>query len=180
MMKYNFFIFFVFFCLIGNSQETKKDTISIENKSIYVNSDFDYEAEIPNWLTIRTKDATNLWGGTIDAVNGIENAIVINSYDKNEFKNLKKFIYEKADKYKMGDKINSQSVLLKNDIGKFENIGKAYKFQLLNGNKIYHSLFVFTETKKGYLWIIFTATPETYNINIDKFKLFLKNLKINN
>ena len=27
--------------------------------------------------------------------------------------------------------------------------------------------------------IIFTATPETFNINLEKFKLFLKNLKIN-
>ena len=96
-----------------------------------------------------------------------------------EIKSIKNFINEKADKYKMGDKINEQTVLLKQDLDNFENVGKAYKFQLVNGNKIYHSLFLFTESEKGYLWIIFTATPETFNINLEKFKLFLKNLKIN-
>lgn len=179
-MKYKYLIAFLFFAFFINAQEVKKDSTLATDVNVYVNSDFGYEVEMPNWLTIRTNGASNLWGGTLDAVNGIENAIVINSFHKKDFKNLKKFINEKADKYKLGDKINAQTVLLKNDIGNFEDVGKAFKFQLLNGNKIYHSLFLFTESEKGYLWIIFTATPETYNVNIDKFKLFLKNLKINN
>lgn len=179
-MKYIISITLFLFVFSIHGQEVKDDATVPVDVQLYSNSDFGYKVEIPRWLTIKTNGASNLWGGTIDAVNGIENAIVINSFHKKDFKNLKKFINEKADKYKLGDKINSQTVLLKNDIGNFENVGKAYKFQLLNGNKIYHSLFLFIETEKGFLWIIFTATPETFDVNIDKFKLFLKNLKINN
>jgi hypothetical protein len=178
-MKHIYSITFFLFTFFINAQEVKVDSILINKINFYVNSEFGYEAEIPKWLTIRTNGASNLWGGTIDAVNGIENEIIINSYSKKEFKSIKNFINEKADKYKTGDKINAQTVLLKQDLDNFENVGKAYKFQLVNGNKIYHSLFLFAESEKGYLWIIFTATPETFNINLEKFKLFLKNLKIN-
>lgn len=178
-MKSKFLLAIFFFYFLASSQEKEIDSSMIQKSNTYINTDFGYEIEIPYWLTIKTKGAPDLWGGTLDAINGIENAIVINSYSKKEFKNLKSFINEKANKYKIGDKINAQTVLLKNNIDSYKSIGKAFKFQLLNGNKIYHSLFLFTESSNGYLWIIFTATPETYDINISKFESFLEKLKIN-
>ena len=117
----------------------------------------------------------------MEPINSIENAIIIKSFTNKDYKSIKKLIYDKVKKYKMGDKINkNQTFMLRNELGIIENIGSSFKIQLLTGNKIYNSMYVFAKTKVGYLWIIFTATPETYKINISKFKTFLKGLKIIN
>ncbi len=153
------------------------DTIAKSNR--YSNLDYGYRVSIPIWFKVINTGHEFLWGGTMEPVNGIENAIMISGIVKKDYKNLKALINDKVSKYKMGDKINeNQTFMLRNELGILENIGPGYKVQMLTKNVPYHCAFVFAETSVGYLWIVFTATPETYNINYVKFKEFLKGLEI--
>jgi hypothetical protein len=145
----------------------------------FSNPDYGYRTTIPSWLKVLNTGDENLWGGTMEPLNGIENAIMISGFMKKDYKNLKTLINDKVVNYKMGDKINeNQTFMLRNDLGDVENIGPGYKVQMLTKNVPYHCMYVFTETNVGYLWIIFTATPETYNTNVEKFKEFLRGLEI--
>ncbi|MNY73579.1 hypothetical protein D3C86_2123990 [compost metagenome] len=68
----------------------------------------------------------------------------------------------------------------KKDLGKYKNIGNAYKVYLMRGKLMYHCQYVLLETKTAYLWIDFTSTQETFDKNIDKFEEFMKGFKIIN
>lgn len=153
------------------------DTVSKQDR--FSNLDYGYRLSIPSWLKVINTGHEFLWGGTMEPINGIENAIMISGIAKKDYKNLKTLINDKVSKYKMGDEINeNQTFMFRNDLGEVENIGPGYKVQILTKNLPYHCMYVFTETNFGYLWIIFTATPETYNINVEKFKEFLRGLEI--
>jgi hypothetical protein len=74
-MKSLLIITFTFFYTISFSQTSD---------SLKIDTTFSYEAKIPSWLHQLKTESTNLFGGTLPAVNGIENAIVIESFKKTE------------------------------------------------------------------------------------------------
>ena len=43
----------------------------------YLDSTFNYQVKVPGWLTLKETGSAYVWGGTLPAVKGIENAIVI-------------------------------------------------------------------------------------------------------
>lgn len=147
----------------------------------YVDSTFGYKVKIPKWLKILDSGSDYAWGGTLPAVSGIENAIIIKSFDKKEYKSLKAFREFIVEDLKFGETptwSNSHQFMGKKEIDDFKTIGKSYKVYMMRKKLIYHCCYLFCETNTAYLWIDFTATPETYDKNFKKLKEFVTGFSI--
>jgi hypothetical protein len=150
-------------------------------QTTYVDSTFHYQVEIPTWLTVRSSGDPHFWGGTLPAVEGIENAILIKSFEKSKYATLaefKKFIVEDMVFGQAPNWSNAHICMGKKELGKLEKLGDAYKVYLMQNALIYHCEYVLLETPTGYLWIDFTATKETFDKNFDKFKKLMKGFKV--
>jgi hypothetical protein len=157
----------------------------IKNEEIellkYIDSTFNYEVDIPKWLTLRESGNPELWGGTLPAIDGIENAILITGYHKNEFKSFKDFKEKVVEKNVFGQptQMSSNHIFMgKKVLDEVPNIGPAYLQYHMWNNRLYDCQFVLTETKTAYVWINYTATRETYDKNLEKFNEFMKGFKI--
>lgn len=141
----------------------------------------DYKINIPIWWKIRETPNIFMFGGTLPAIDGIENAILFKSFQKNEFKDLEDFDNWVIKSYKIGEFpkwSNSHTILLKKENEDFKKFGKSYFVQLMRGGKLYECQYIIIETTKTYLWIDFTATKETYNVNLKKFSEILNRFEI--
>jgi len=148
----------------------------------YLDSIFNYKVQIPYWLQLRETGSATTIGGTLPPVNGIENAILIKGFPKSEFKSFEEFeeIYLTGNKFGQPTKYSKEHIWYgQNELIKIENGVKQKVFTFWN-NKIYHNLFILQETKSAYLWIQFTSTPDTYDLNISKFDEFMTGFKIIN
>lgn len=152
-----------------------------QKKLTYLDSTFNYQVEIPAWLNVRETGTAYAFGGTLPAIDGCENAILVKAFDKEKYPTLlafKKFIIE--------DLVFGQSPLWstahkfmgKKELGKYNNIGDAYKVYMMRGNLMYHCEYVLVETKTAYLWIDYTATKETFDKNFSKFEEFMSGFKV--
>ncbi len=157
----------------------------IENEEIelfkYIDSTFKYEVDIPDWLTLRETGNPELWGGTLPAVNEIENAILITGFHKTEFKSFQDFKNKIVEKNVFGQptQMSSNYIFMgKKVLDEIPNIGPVYLQYHMWNNRLYDCQFVLTETETAYIWINFTATRETYDKNLEKFKEFMKEFKI--
>lgn len=154
--------------------------ISGEDNIEHIDSTSGYSIIIPLWWKIRETPNTSLFGGTFPAIDNIENALIFKAFNKSEHKNIKKFREWVIEDYKMGDTpnwSNSHKVLLKQELEDFKDIGKAFKVQLMWNGKLYSCCYIILETSNSYLWIDFTATKETYDINFSKLKELMENYK---
>lgn len=148
----------------------------------YVDSTFNFQVIVPNWLHL-FEGGIYAWGGTLPPVEGIENAIVIKSFDKKVYKSLKAFKKYIVEDFVFGQSAiwnNSHKFMGKKDLGKYKNIGDAYKVYWMSGKLMYHCKYILLETKTAYLWIDFTSTQETFDKNIDKFDEFMNGFKVTN
>ena len=149
----------------------------------YVDSTFNFQVKVPNWLYLMETGSVYLWGGTLPAVDDIENAIVIKAFDKKDYKSLKDFKKYVVDDLVFGQTppwSNSHEFMGKKELGKYKSIGDAYKVYLMRGKLMYHCEYVLLETKTAYLWIDFTSTQETFDKNIDKFDEFMNGFRVTN
>jgi hypothetical protein len=149
---------------------------------IYVDSSFNYKVQIPDWLTLGETGSATIFGGTLPAVNGVENAILITGFSKSDFKSFDEFkeIYLTGNKFGEPTKYSKEHIWYgQNELIKIENGVKQKVFTLWR-NWIYHNLFILLETKAAYLWIQFTSTPDTYDVNISKFGEFMSGFKLIN
>lgn len=147
----------------------------------YIDSVYCYKVDLPSWLKIKETGNSNMWGGTLPSINGCENAILIISFERDKYETFDEFKYEIVEKYKMGDNINNnpnQKFLLRKELEEIEGIGPSYKVQILTSGIIYNCNFVLTESKTAYIFINFTATPETYDLNLPKFKDFMSGFEL--
>ncbi len=156
--------------------------LSAQNNELdkYTDSIFKYEVVIPSWLTVRETGSPKKWGGTLPKRKGIENAIMVRGYYKNEFESFKDFQNKVVLKNVIGKPMQMKNATLiwKNDLGYIEGIGKAYlQYSMFKGTMI-HSQDILAEIKHGYLLINFTATDKTYKKNVKKFEEFLAGFKI--
>jgi hypothetical protein len=141
----------------------------------------DYKINIPIWWKIRETPNIFMFGGTLPAIDGIENAILFKSFQKNEYKDLEDFDNWVIKSYKIGEFpkwSNNHTILLKKENEDFKKFGNSYFVQLMRGGKLYECQYIIIETSKTYLWIDFTATKETYNINLEKFSEILNRFEI--
>lgn len=139
-----------------------------------------YSVVIPLWWKIRETPNSRLFGGTFPTINEIENALIFKAFNKSEYENIKHFENWVIGDYKLGDTpkwSNSHKLLLKKEIEDFNKIGKSYKIQLIWGSKLYYCCYIIVETSNAYLWIDFTATEETYDVNFPKLKNLMSKYK---
>ena len=155
--------------------EQMKDSAQIDVLT-YIDSTLGYSVVFPDWLTLQETGTPKFMGGTLPAVRGIENAIVIKGFYKSEFPSFDDF----KDYVILGSTVGSppqwndeMTFMGMTSLGTFEEIGPSYKTYLMWKGKMYHCQYVLAETSGGYLWIDFTATEETYNTNLVKLREFL-------
>jgi hypothetical protein len=83
-------------------------------------------------------------------------------------------------KYKAGDVVHNNSdvrMLAVKELEKKAGNVRSFKVQLLfSGNNALHQ-WVLIQTPYSYLHISFSATPDTYDMNIEKFQAFISNIK---
>ena len=152
-------------------------------KLTYLDSTFNFQVEIPNWLNLKETGSVYKFGGTLPAVDSIENAILIKIYDKARFPSqaaFKKYIVEDLAFGQTPKWSDSHKFMGKKDLGRYKDIGDSYKVYLLRGKLMYHCEYILVETKSAYLWIDFTSTPETFDKNISKFEEFMTGFKVTN
>ena len=153
-------------------------------KITYIDSANDFKITVPKWVYIRETNDKDFFGGTLPAINEIENAIVISSARKskyNSFKDFKKFIIEDSG-YVKGAKpkwANDRTFISIDPDSLPKDNYSAYKVVVNRNGNIFVSKFVLAESKTAYLFLQFTATTDTYPINVNKFHEFLSKLKIN-
>jgi hypothetical protein len=144
----------------------------------YIDSTFSYLVTVPNWLTLIETNDPVLFGGVLPEVNGVENAILIKGFSKSEFKNFAEFkdIYLTGNKFGQPVKWGSeQSWFGQKDLINITD-GVKQKVFIMWGKLIYHNQFILLESETAFLWIQFTASPETYDQNIGKFDEFMSGL----
>jgi hypothetical protein len=149
----------------------------------YLDLTFNFQVQIPNWLHLRETGSDLALGGTLPAVEGIENAILIKMFYKDNFetfRDFKKYIVEDLIFLQTPPWSSSHIFYGKQELGKYKNIGDAYKVYWIFNNLIYHCKYILIETKTSYLWIDFTSTQETFDKNIDKFDEFMNGFEITN
>jgi hypothetical protein len=158
---------------------TKQKELEID-KLTYLDSTFNFQVNVPNWLHLKDTKSVFVWGGTLPAVEGIENAIVIKAFQKSDYKSLKDFKSYLVEGLEFGRPVRwSQSHLFmgKKPLGRYKNIGEAYKVYIMQRGLLYHCEYILLETKTAYLWIDFTSTETTFDKNIDKFEEFMSGFK---
>ncbi|GAB3571770.1 hypothetical protein [Hymenobacter daeguensis] len=153
------------------------------DKLTYVDSTFNFQVQVPDWLHLRDTKSAFVWGGTLPAVEGIENAIVIKAFRKSDYKSLKDFRNFLVEGLEFGHPVRwSQSHLFmgKKPLGHYKNVGDAYKVYIMQRGLLYHCEYILLETKTAYLWIDYTATETTFDKNIGKFEEFMSGFKAMN
>jgi len=152
-----------------------------QDSKFYENTIIGLKVEIPDWLNLKETGATNLWGGTFPEIDGIENALMISSFDKAEYVSFEKF----KEVYITGNTFGKPSLFSNSHI--WYGYNEKDLFEIENGvscrvftfyqNKVYHNQFCLIETEQAFVWIQFVATPETYDTNISKFNAFVDSIK---
>jgi hypothetical protein len=148
--------------------------------STRIDSVLNYEVKIPGWLHLKETGSPTVFGGTLPVVNGIENAIAVSAFSREQFTSFDdfKYVFLTGNKFGEPTKFDKEQVWYgQNNLMEIEH-GVKQKVFIFWQNKIYHNQFVLLQSKTAYLLVKFVATPETYDINISKFNEFLSGIKI--
>jgi len=146
-----------------------------------VDSLLGFKAIIPAWLKLRETGSNMQLGGTLPVVDGIENAIMIKAFPKKDYSDIAAFKDFVIGTWKFGThpKWSTEVVCYGiKDMDDVPGIGKSYRASNFWQNHIYTCKYVLVETKTAFLWIDFTATPATYEVNLPKFDEFLKGFQL--
>jgi hypothetical protein len=150
--------------------------------TLYKNAKFGYHLNIPSWFIIHETDTTHSFGGTIPAIDNVENVIMITGFSKDKFSSFNDF----QRIYITGNVFGKETLYSKDhvwygrnerDFKQIENGVSSRVFTIFEKN-IYDNQFVLLESSKAYLWIQFTSTPTTYDMNVSKFDDFLAGLTV--
>jgi hypothetical protein len=147
----------------------------------YQDYTFNFKVKVPNWLHLQETGSVYFFGGTLPAVKGIENAIMIKSYDKAKFESFKIFRKFVAEDLVYGQSpawSKAHKSMGGKPLGKYRKLGYAYKQYFLLEGLVYHCQYVLVETKTAYLWIDYTATDETFDVNLPKFEEFMDGFEL--
>lgn len=149
-------------------------------KVIYIDSANTYKVVVPKWLKLRQNNDLNFLGGTMPPVNGIENAIIISSVKKNEYKSFQEFKTKFAEdtaylsgKSPSWDK-DRKFLTVKKDSLKVAAGCSSYKVSFNRLGSVFVASYVLVETPTSFLWIQFVATEGTWQANLPKFREFLR------
>ncbi|MFT5647355.1 MAG: hypothetical protein ACI976_002045 [Aureispira sp.] len=144
-----------------------------------------FKFRVPNWLNMTDIGKGDSFMGTLPDVDNIKNAIALEWYDKKTLKRKLKiktfadFNKKNVVQKKIGDKMGRGTVFLNEKLETPKNCtGVCFKVQMLIGNSIYHTQILTFESKNTYILMRFVATPDTYELNLNKFEAFIKGLEI--
>jgi len=163
-------------------KEIKEVHLKETDTRMHEDSVFGYRVSIPEWLTVMDTGSDNLWGGVFPPIGEIKNAVMIKVFEKSEFDSFDDF----KKTYITGNRFGKPTLFNKNklwyghnerDLHDIKNGVSCRVFTMYQG-KIYHNQFSLIETTKGYLWIQFTATPNTYSVNLPKFAEFVDSIEL--
>lgn len=163
------------------SQEVKNDLLTTKT-AVHIDSTLGYQVAIPDWLELNKNPLNGFWGGGFPIVDGVSNALYIKGFDKSKFDSFNHFV----EVYISGNKFGETTLYSKNhkwygynpnNLKQVEQ-GVSCRVFTFFQNKIYHHQFVLLETKTAYLWVQFTATPDTYAFNIDTFTAFAQSIQL--
>lgn len=147
----------------------------------YIDSTLLFKVVLPNWLKLIDTGSPYFWGGTLPAVDSIENAIVIKSSPKDGNAVFREFEDFVVGKWSFGGHPNwsDEYVCMGiKELPEFSQLGKSYKVYLMNGGLLYHCQYVLIETPATFLWVDFTATQTTFEPNKEKFQEFMAGLEV--
>ncbi|WP_298900195.1 hypothetical protein [uncultured Psychroserpens sp.] len=155
--------------------EAEEDNTTIE----FINESKGFELDIPNWANLVKSDLSLYWMATMPDINNVKNAISLNWFEKEAYKGFKDFNKEFVLGKKIGDGLNTGTFLMKKELKTAENMnGVTYKIQAMFGGSLYDCQYVTFETKTHFVLVKFIATPDTYELNVEKFNDFISNIKI--
>ncbi|MDW3646386.1 MAG: hypothetical protein R8P61_04975 [Bacteroidia bacterium] len=139
-----------------------------------------YQISVPDYLEMWDSDKYNMLNALFPEIEGIRNAVSITSYRKDAFdgfQGFKNYIIEDST-YGLGVKppwSGGQS-FLEIERKNYKTMEGFVVDQVFRGG-VYRAFYYLIETPKAYLWANFVATPETYELNIDRFYQFISRLK---
>jgi len=145
-----------------------------------MDSVLNYKVKIPGWLHLIETGSATMFGGTLPAVNNIENAIMVQGFSKSDFKSFDefKFVFLTGNRFGEPAKFDKEQIWYgQNNLLEVDN-GVKQKVFIYWQNKIYHNQFVLLQSNTAYILIKFVATLESYDINISKFDEFLAGVRI--
>ena len=103
-------------------------------------------------------------------------------YNKEKFESFEDFqrVYIKGNKFGKVTLYSENHIWYGTNPRDFKEIKNGVTSRVFTffKNKIYHHQFNLIETPTAYLWIQFTATPETYKENLPKFNEFIKGFRV--
>jgi len=168
----------------GNFKELLlKKKISGIDTLYYVDSLLNFKVAVPAWLNLHETGSRFIWGGTLPILIGIEDAIAVKGFSKEEYTDLASFQRYVIGDWVFGKHPNWSSTHVcygKKDLGPFRNTGKLFIVYVFLNNKIYYCKYALLETKTSFLWVAFTSTPDTFEINLGKFDSFLNEIELTN
>ena len=135
----------------------------------------------PPWLNLHETGSRLIWGGTLPPTNGIEDAITIKGFSREKYPDLASFQRFVIGDWVFGQHPNWSSTHVcygKKELGQFKDFGKIFIVYIFLNNKIYSCKYALLETKTAFLWVDFTSTPNTFDIDVGKFDSFLNEIEL--
>jgi hypothetical protein len=163
-----------------NDLQRQRNDDKIESMYM-VDTALGFKAVIPAWLKIRETGSDMSFGGMLPAVDGTVNVIIIKAFPKKGYADMAAFKDFVIGSWTFGTHPKwsaEHSCYGIKDMGDVPGIGKAYRASNFWNNRIYTCKYVLAESKTAFLWIDFTATPTTYEVNLPKFDEFLKGFQL--
>jgi hypothetical protein len=124
----------------------------------------------------------DVWGGLLPDTFGVRNAILVKSYSRDSFENLSAFVdyvyghVQPAQSPKWNSGFICSS---KRKLSDYKFLGyDAYQMQLLRKDKLYYCDYILLESKSSFIWIDYTSTENTHDINQVKMFEFLRGFRL--
>ena len=150
--------------------------------TVYVDDTFGFKVKVPEWLKIIATGENGRFGGTLPAINGIENAIMVTCYHPGQFESMEhmKKVFITGNKFGRATLYSENHIWYGTNERDLKKIDDGFTSRVFTfyQNAIYHNKFVIAKSSKAYLWIQFVATPETYDANLEKFNEFMDGFEI--
>jgi hypothetical protein len=147
---------------------------------IHTDTTYGYQVTVPSWLRI-LETPEDVYGGLFPKTDTVENTVLFKSFKKDQFKTLDAFENWVVKDYSVGQESRwdpDHIILLKNQLNDYTGPGDAFRVQILNEGFISNCCYVLLETHKAFVWIDFSATRETYSVNLPKFMEIVNSVKI--
>ncbi|MBR9860832.1 hypothetical protein GYB22_08805 [bacterium] len=149
---------------------------------VYIDSVNAYRVIIPEWLELIDFRQEGVWGGVMPDTFQTRNALTIKSYPKDSFLSKSDFIMYVYGHVQVGKSPFWNSGFIcthKQMIPDYQFLGyQGYHLQLFRNGTTFLADYIITETSESYIWIDFTSTDQTHDLNQVKMFEFLRGFQV--